>query len=500
MTAKEAMKTKKDLGEALEGQKDKIKFLKELLKNKNNSHLNKDIVRELVPLLTKKPLAEYHLVYDSFGEGLEPIYYWILDTMRDTGPSGLGLDVAKGVEEFEASASSGYLGEMGQRATQMQQKAAEYLGAINQVIKGIVQLLYDLREFELKIANYDDAVSDDASKKRNGINALKAIWMDQVDIKKGRGSINGLSTQDLGFITLRDGFFEVEDSTGINKDLDLNDRVKRILKMKLEDFETWRKYSEGEIKKRYHIERAYLKSQKGTLHLYASWLKPYLRTEAKLRGKHSKSPDIVSTFSTMENKLSLFGFKGVKPGAVSDKYAKIKLDNNYFSAVEVELNFRTVPQAVQGQGGRHYIHGGRVDIKFRGYALDEMEVEAIKSWEIQEDMKFLDEYISESLVEIEEEIDRYIAPVEEKKETEKPHTIKQKLKAANKSNPFNDTMKDLKEIFFPFKLPTIETRKKGDTQKSYVDEKLKKILKSASKDLPLKLYNLYKKNHDMPAI
>ena len=218
----------------------KMEYLKEIFKNDSYKKLKKHIVNKLVQLVLKKSVASNKLVYDSVGEGLEPIYFWILDFMRDSAPGGLGLDVKKGAEEFEASSSSGYFGEIGARATQMQQKAAEYLGAINQVVKSIVNILYDLKEFEIRIKEYDKLKSSDEKEKEEAEQVLKTIWMDQVDIKKGRGSVNGLA-QDLRFITLRDAFFVVRKPSDVDKkDLDLNDRVKRILKTKLEEFMLWK--------------------------------------------------------------------------------------------------------------------------------------------------------------------------------------------------------------------------------------------------------------------
>src|SRR3989344_2723656 len=168
---------------------EKKSYLKSFLEEEDYKDLKKDLQRELVPIITKKPIISYNLIYDSLSESLEPIYFWILDFMRDTSPGGLGLDVWKGAEEFETSISSGYFGEMGQRATLMQQKAMEFLGTINNIIKSILNLIYDLKEFEIRLQPYnilkDEKASDD--EKRGAMYSLKGAWMDQVDARKGRG-------------------------------------------------------------------------------------------------------------------------------------------------------------------------------------------------------------------------------------------------------------------------------------------------------------------------
>ena len=123
----------------------RIGFLKSIIKDENYKEIKGEILRELAPLVEKVDKKTYTLIYDSLNEGIEPIYFWVLDFMADSKPTGLKLDVWKGKEEYEASASSGYFGEMGQRTSLMQQKAMEYLGAINNVIKSILNLIYDLR-------------------------------------------------------------------------------------------------------------------------------------------------------------------------------------------------------------------------------------------------------------------------------------------------------------------------------------------------------------------
>ena len=117
--------------------KDKTKYIKRLLAKESYKDLKKDLTKELVPLILedkKKVEKSYSLIYDSMNESLEPIYFWMLDFLRDKAPAGLGLDLWKGPEDFEASVTSGYFGEIGQRSSLMQQKAMEYLGTINNII------------------------------------------------------------------------------------------------------------------------------------------------------------------------------------------------------------------------------------------------------------------------------------------------------------------------------------------------------------------------------
>jgi hypothetical protein len=47
----------------------------------------------------KFDLKYYELTYDSFGESLEPIYYWLLDFLRED----LGYEVEKTADYFAAA-------------------------------------------------------------------------------------------------------------------------------------------------------------------------------------------------------------------------------------------------------------------------------------------------------------------------------------------------------------------------------------------------------------
>ncbi|MBI2148807.1 hypothetical protein HYU23_03940 [Candidatus Woesearchaeota archaeon] len=485
--------SKKELSDSdkLEGKK---KFLKELIADENYKDKKKELVKELTPLILKKPIANYNLIYDSLSEGLEPIYFWTLDTMRDSPPAGIGLEVWKGTEEFEASVTSGYFGEIGQRSTLMQQKAMEYLGTINNIIKSVLNLIYDLKEFEIKLKPYDELKDSSLSeeKKRSALYALKGIWMDQVDSRKGRGSINML-VQDLQFVTLRDAFFYIEKPEDIeSKKVDLNDRVKRILKIKLEEFNIWKEYSEKEIRKRYEIEKTYLKSQYGTIKLYTSWLKPYLIAAQKLKmrnmsGKGLINPNIINAFSNMEIEIKLYGRKEIKPEDVHQSFRDIIIDTKYYAITEIIMKFRSVPSALSGQGGRQYIHSGRTDLIFNGYAVDNIELEAIEAMELYEDLDLIESFINISLEQLEKEIIEYT------KEPVKEESVKKPKSKTVIENPFKGLFEGFLEIYKPIS-ETFVKKKKGH---EIVYEELASITKKKTESQTYLMYNLYKRTHGM---
>ena len=482
-----SLNNKKDL-------KEKISFLKELVQDEDYKEEYTSLIKRLAPLLinSKNSLVEYKLIYDSLNEGLEPIYYWMLDFMRDTKPGGLGLNVDKGPEYFEASVSSGYFGEMGQRLSLMQQKTMEYMGVINNLIKSILNIIYDLKEFEIRIKSYDDVKSDDNIIKDSGIKSLKGIWMDQVDAKKGRASIN-LLAQDLSFVTLRDAFFHLSGVEEVEK-FDLNERVKNILKRKIVEYNAWVEYSEREIKKRYEIEKIYLRSQIGTLKIYGTWVKPYLIAAQKLKTHEFKTergiptPDVISGFSNMEMELTLYGKKEIKPSDVHQSFLDIKLNKKYYTVIEAKMRFRSLPATYAGQGGRHYVHSGRTDISFKGFVMDDVELNALEKMELYEDMELIENYVGKSLRLLEKEINEYLVD----KPKEEPKPSKKNKKSFNVENPFKGVFSGFKEVFEPMKGVFITSKNQDFMHKDVIDIAQKKV-----KDSTFLIYNVYKKTHGM---
>ncbi|HLC55784.1 MAG TPA: hypothetical protein VJJ23_00950 [Candidatus Nanoarchaeia archaeon] len=487
-----------DVKKELDSVKNKKEFLKQKLEEEKDAETRVEIRRLLVQEIKKDALVkldinepgEYNITYDSMSEGLEPIYFWLLDFMRGTAPTGLGLEVKKLDEAFEASVSSGYYGEMGSRASIMEDRAMKIMGTVNTVIRSIINLMYDLKEFRIRIDSYDDLKSDNAQKREIAEISLRGVWMDQVDIKHGRGSINGLAQQ-LQFVTLRDAFFRMKSVDQIDN-LDLNSRVKVILKRKFQEYNEWRKYSGDELRKRYNIEKAYLKSQVESLKLYTKWARPYLIAAQKLRMREFNSPDIVNTFNNMQMEISLFGKKEVKPESVFEKYKKIKFKNKYYSCLEVEFKFRTVPQSLRTAAGSQYVHAGTTDMFFRGYMFTDEELKIIEDQEAYEGLELVEELTNNSLKEIYADMDLYLQdqPSEQKKKKEEKKK-KEIVSIWNVFGGFKEVTNKLKEVF-RYIGPT-------KTKDSFEVDQVKSSAKKAALETVLRAYDIYKKGHGMIA-
>lgn len=454
-----------------------------------------ELRRKLVTLIKEKGFSklsngqkvEHHITYDTFGGTLEPVYFWTLDFLRNQSPSGLGFEVNKIEEEFEASAGGGFFGDLGTKASVMQDRAMKILETINAILRTIINLIYDLKEYDMRLDIYDELDPEkqkDAREREAALFALKAIWMDQVDIKAGLGSINQLSRGDLQFVTLRDAFMQAHTIKQANK-LDLNTRVKSILLKKLKEYNIWKKASEVELRKRYSVEKNYLRAQVDSLRLYTKWAKPYLRAAQKLGMKEFRtsanlpSPDIVATFNNMQMELKLFGKKEIKPSAIHDSYDNYNFKEKFYSCVEVEFKFRTAPQVARQGQSTHYAHLGVIDIFFRAFGLSESEILDIEKLEVFEDMELIENLTESSLKDMQADIDYYVQGKEAKEKKE-----------GKKSTP--NPLKGLGELFSPIKSLFAE-KEANSTQKKLVV----KAAKTEAMNSCLTLYDVFKKSHRM---
>lgn len=364
--------------------------------------------------------AKHTLIYDSSSETLEPVYFFILDMMGN-----FGLKTEKLVDNFVSSPGSGHFAELGQRATIMQQQAGKILGDVNTVLRSVLNIIYDLKEFRIRMDSYNRLKSKNKNDTDAARLSLKQIWMDKVDITRGNSSIKAMGMQG-GFQTLIDAFLAVNSPEEVDK-LDLNDRVKRILKPRVYEFAIWLQQSGDELKKRYELEKTYLRSQVNSLKLYSRWAKPYLMAAQQLEMKESgRNPALVKTFNTIILELTLLGKREVE---LENKDLKERVKQKYYACVLLDFVFRGIPQRVTQQP--HYLFGGKVDVTFSAYALNESELakleEEMKNSEIEDVIGLIEGATTESLKQLQEDINSFL---EEKTEKDK------EKKSSDFSNPF----------------------------------------------------------------
>ncbi len=460
------------------------------------------IISKISPRYKKgNPAIEHKLTFDSASETLEPVYFWILDFMNNSFKK-----VEKITDNFASSPGSGHFSELRGKATQMQQEAARILGNVNNVLKGTMNIIYDLKEFKIRLSHYETAKSKDPQKAEAGLLALKQIWMDKVDVQRGQGSINALTAGELSFVTLRDAFLSAKSVKAVDG-MDLNDRVKRILKPRLQEFFEWKKRSEQELRKRYEIEKRYLKSEVDSLKLYSKWAKPYLRAAEQLSEDEGLQKDaaLVTAFNTILLELTLMGTKKFNiQGAVinedlPEKFLKLeekKALREYFQVLFVTFTFRGIPQ----KAGQHYVFGGRADISFKSYCLNHEEIMLLKDKlnesDLEDSLKLVKGVTDDSLAQLSDDIKEFL---EEDKEEEK-------LKNKDDTNPFSALFaftsekkpKKSEEDKEKEKLKII--KEKGIKPDNYYEQFLRNYAEADSMDAGFTVYDIFKKSMGMASV
>ncbi len=462
---------------------------KELLKKNGSS--DKIPAEKVIP----KPLESHTLVYDSSSETLEPVYFYILDLMND-----FGFAPEKYTDNFSSSPGSGHFGELGQRATIMQQQASKLMGDVNTVLRSVLNIIYDLKEFRIRLQAYDDI--KDSDKKDAAILSLKQIWMDKVDITKGNSSIKAMALGQAGFSTLIDAFLAANSVKDVDK-IDLNDRVKRILKPRVHEFYAWLEQSEGELKKRYELEKTYLRSQVNSLKLYSRWAKPYLRAAQELESVNlGRDAALVKTFNTIILELTLLGKDKVDVeaaaihGDLPKELKKMKMRRNYYSCILVDFRFRGIPQRMGGQQA-HYTFGGRIEVTFMSYALNEDEIkkidEELEKSDVGDVLKLVQGITTESLTQLQDEINFFLEEKPTGESAEKPKDT---------SNPFFALIGKYNEKT-PKKEEEKEEKKaepiivKPDT---FIEKtQVRALAAHTASATAFKLFDVYKKAHGMPS-
>lgn len=461
---------------------------------------------------------QFKISYNSSSESLEPIYFWILDFL-----DGLGGPASKKlVDNFVSSPGSGHFSEMMGKATRMQEEGMKIMQTIGVLIKSVINIIYDLRQFESRLKDYKNANSKNRDTSTAGLMALKQTWLDNVDIKKGNSSIKAMTFSQQGaFVTLLNAFFMVNDESlkDINgKEIDLNDIVKRVLQQRISEFNEWKRLSDYELTKRFKMEKAWLKSQVDSLKLYARWAKPYLQSaeQLKMTGSMSSSAALVKAFNTNTMQLVVrkdFDFD-VKSSVVNHKlppgFEDIPEKNmrTYISCVFVDFKFRGIPQRVE----QHYGFGGKSDVTFNAYGLSKEELAELEKRlgesDVQDALKLVEGVTTDSLKEIEDDIRYFLEGADDRIGEEKPEDKKkeQKEEVVDDSDPFtallgkgtfwgkDEVKKDDKSA------------KKADVKpyimksENYAEKVVRQNAMAEARGKCFTVYDVYKKAHGMASV
>ena len=465
------------------------------------------------------PSNTLKLVYNSSAEGLEPVYFWLLDFM-----DSIGGNVTKIEDTFQSTVGSGHFSELMGKATRMQEEGMKIMQTIGVLIKSVINIIYDLKQFEIRLNDYKVANGkDEKVDKASGILALKQTWLDNVDIKRGNSSMKAMTFSQQGaFVTLLNAFFMVNSEKDIDN-ADLNDIVKRLLKQRLQEFLVWKDYSELELRKRYDIERHWLKSQVDSLKLYSKWATPYFEAAEQLRmNKETTSPDLVNTFNSLVLKLTLLKKDPIKieqsvidrelPKGFEKLDAKGRI-RKYYAFNIIEFRFRGIPS----REGQHYTFGGLTEVTFKSFALNEDEVNLFDSKlnesELNTALNLAQSVTQDSLKEIEKDIE-YFTKTIDNRDKNKPEEKKENKEDVN---PFSaligfgsiwgkekyskeESGETPEEKAEKKKAEIIEKLKKGLKKENYAERVVRALAEQKAKKTVFTVYDVYKKAHGMASV
>jgi len=362
-----------------------------------------------------------------------------------------------------------------------------------------LNIVYDLKEFKMRLQSYDGLKSKKKEEQEAAVLALKQIWMDKVDIAKGNSSIKAMALGQSGFQTLIDGFLTAKDAKDIDK-IDLNDRIKRLLKPRILEFNIWLVESEKELRKRYELEKDYLKSQVNSLKLYSRWVKPYLMAAQSLEQKEkSREPALVKVFDTIileltllgKNKLDIAGeaINGNFPKEFSSQKFLKDLKRNYYTCILVDFVFRGIPQKVSQQS--HYAFGGRAEIIFRAYALNDDELkkfeEELAKSDTNDVFSLIEGTTTESLGQLQADIDSFLNEKSAEEKISKPK---------DDSNPFL-------ALIGKYEKPETKSEKEKPKEiivkpDSWIEANhFRPFVADAAKSKVFDIFDIYKKSHGM---
>ncbi|NQU78985.1 hypothetical protein HQ545_04415 [Candidatus Woesearchaeota archaeon] len=406
-----------------------------------------------------KPENRLKLVYQSFNQSVEEVYFWLLSSLRDD----FGLHtVYKVTDIFSASEQSAFWGASQQRLQLQQGQVSNYLATIAKMVKDLFQLVREIRILDERLNMYHEsnkAIKDakNVLERRRSVSAeivLRGYWVDLKDGGvKAPGSVYGLATT-LGYTTLPDLFFAAPPMTKdeVDKyvnDLKFNDKVKGVLKRKLQAYCVWKEYTTTELANRKNFTIKYLRQHYNSIQLYINWVKPYLRNVKRLQQNfaRSESEDLIGAFEGSFTEIEIL--------------CTNKINKTHHAVVALQLLFRTQPHMDFHQDGYQHkgpVHVGRSEFTLRGYAWTDKELEKYIQMRKDETMDMIgeiDSSLKESLDSLGDDLRKYLKeagekfPEDEEKEKEEKQAAEKKRhqNMMGAAEPFIAVLGGFKEIF-----------------------------------------------------
>ena len=275
--------------------------------------------------------AGYHLTKDIYKRyHFQTEYYSVMQMFGTLGYKSMRL-----AESVDPSSLSTLMNMVFEKRKNLEDRVMQLLGSVNTVLKSIIAIVYELKELDRNIYFYDELKDSNKEKAEASELALKRVFLDTVDSRKGGASISALSrspTQSQGgpgFIDIMSVFYQVKSLKDIDE-LQRNEQYKNILKNRYIEYEKWKEINGKDLRSRKSLLLQYLKSQMNSFDMYVEWTSSYLSMLYKMGLKTSQNasdymrgaskPDIFEneTFS-----VTSVGYKPIYVGEYEVEYAKL---------------------------------------------------------------------------------------------------------------------------------------------------------------------------------
>jgi hypothetical protein len=465
-----------------------------------------------------EPSYFYRLVVEAINLPIEEAYFWTIDELRFGWSYN---NFVKITDINAASEGSSFFGVAEQRLGMQQDKAAQYLRGISEMLKALFQIVREIRIIDERLGYYTHTFSRKNDEESVGSEiTLKGVWVDQVEGGvKNAASVYGLS-QTVGFTVLPDLFFRVRaDDIGMDRvtaenfdslthktsestdqrvrQLDgFNEKVKEVLGRKLTQYYMWKLRTFRELKIRRQFTLKYLRQHYDTIKLYMGWIKPYLRNIQRLQMAEklarSDMSDLITPFEGALVEIEVLAYKHVK-------------GHEYHPCVLVHLYYRTRPALSYVQEGyqRGPMHTGKFDLILRGYVWNDRQIKNYTRMKEEEDMNLLstvNEDVKASMESLGDELKQYLKeggekfPEEEKHEQPKESEVK--ATAMGALEPFTAIFGGIKEISTALIPASKGKKKRSKSNPIKADLEMREVQRELKQAI-FQTYKNYKKMHGM---
>lgn len=354
-----------------------------------------------------QPDRRFRLVLEYPNFNVEQTYYWFIRYLNETW----GFDkVHKVIDTLASSTASSNFGNLQTRLGAQQAQASQYLKGISEMIKGLFQIVRELRIIDERLQYYYDSDGGAKGIKSSALSSeivLKGLWIDQVEGgAKNPASVYGLA-QTVGFTILPDLFFRVRIKERKNLEaevekLKFNEKVKEVLKRKLRQYYEWKWRTKKELEVRRKFEIKYLRQHYDVIKLYMSWVKPYLRNIRRLQlyEKNMEHPEIVHAFETQIIELeALFVRDDFGPAAAI-------VSVHIFFRVKPELGYHSYEYQHKGP-----IYTGMADITIRAYHWSPDTVDKYVQYRQNDELELMsdiDKSVDEAMHALGDDLKKYL--------------------------------------------------------------------------------------------